>query len=232
MCNVLPDGNTSAYGIQLADNLSKELADSEYKLQVVDRSLLQSFLAKYRIPAQSIKGSVTDLIEEDLGPKFLIFGTVEKFENGLGRLTIQMMDVRSKDRDGYKLDVNLGPLKAGENLEPIDPFPSLPPIVYTANGEIVHRSGVRGITPPRCTQMPNPPYSDEARKLKYNGSVTVEAVVNPQGEFENMRVVYGLIAGLNETTLATMKAWRCNPALKDNKPIPLLVRFTVEFRLY
>ncbi len=51
----LPDGNTSAFGIQLADELSTELASKEYNLEVIDRTLLQGFLAKDRIPSQSIK---------------------------------------------------------------------------------------------------------------------------------------------------------------------------------
>ncbi len=42
---VFPDGNTSIYGMWLADTLSGELTSQEYKLRVIDRSLLQNFLA-------------------------------------------------------------------------------------------------------------------------------------------------------------------------------------------
>jgi protein TonB len=80
--------------------------------------------------------------------------------------------------------------------------------------------------------MPNPPYSEGARKLKLRGSVTAEAVINTQGQLENMRIVHGLMGGLNETTLTTMRSWWCHPALKDEKPVPVLVQFTVGFRLY
>jgi TonB family protein len=80
--------------------------------------------------------------------------------------------------------------------------------------------------------MPNPPYSEGARKLRLRGSVTAEAVINTQGKLENMRIVYGLMGGLNETTLSTLRSWRCHPALKDEKPVPFLVPFTVSFQLY
>jgi TolB-like protein len=86
----LPDGKTSAYGIQLADKLSTELARKEYKLNVIDRAHLQSFLAKYRIPAESVKRTVIRSIAEELDPRFMVFGTTEKFENGLGRLSSQV----------------------------------------------------------------------------------------------------------------------------------------------
>jgi len=227
----LPDGNTSAFGIQLADKLSTELASKEYNLEVIDRTLLQGFLATDRIPSTSIKRTVIHSIAEELRPRFMVFGTIEKFENGLGRLSSQLIDVTSKDWDGCNVNVNLGPLSSGESFEPIDPFPPLPAITSSVSGEKLQRGGVDGATSPSCFYMPNPPYSEGARKLKLSGSVTVEAVVNTKGELENMRIVHGMIGGLNETTLSTMRSWRCNPALKDDKPVPVPVQFTVTFRL-
>ena len=49
---VLPDGQGCAYGRQLADELSAELAKQEPKNQLVDRSALQLYLEKERIPSQ------------------------------------------------------------------------------------------------------------------------------------------------------------------------------------
>jgi hypothetical protein len=46
----LPDGNTSAYGMEVADQLSSTLAGKEYQLKVIDRALLQSFLARMASP--------------------------------------------------------------------------------------------------------------------------------------------------------------------------------------
>jgi TonB family protein len=236
-CNILvmnftlPDGNTSAFGIQLADKPSTELANKDYNLKVIDRALLQGFLAKDRIPSQSIKRTVIHSIAEELDPRFMVFGTIEKFENGLGRLSSQVIDVTSKDWDGYHVNANLGPLSSGESFEPIDPFPPLPPIMSSASGEKLQRAGVDGAISSSCFYMPNPPYSEGARKLKLSGSVTVEAVVNTKGELENARIVHGMIGGVNETTLSTMRSWRCHPALKDDKPVPVLVQFTVRFQL-
>ena len=83
---------------------------------------------------------------------------------------------------------------------------------------------------PSCTYRPNPPFSEEARKLQLGGKVDVEAVINSQGGLENFRIVHGLLGGLNETTIATMRSWRSHPALKDGKPDPVLVQSTVDFR--
>jgi TonB family protein len=80
--------------------------------------------------------------------------------------------------------------------------------------------------------MPNPSYSERARKYKANGPLEAEAIVNSDGKLESIRIVRGLPFGLNENTIAAMRTWRCNPAHKDGKPVPTLVQFEVNFRLY
>ena len=228
----LPDGNTSTYGMQLADTLSLELKSKEYKLRVIDRSLLQSFLAKERVPAQPDHLAVINWISDALDARFIVFGRTEKSDNGLVNLSSRLIDTASKDRNGYNVNVNLGPLTSGENFEPAEPFAPLPPITTSSSGEKVERAGVNGTTVPICTYMPNPPFSDGARKLKINGTVTAEAVINSQGNLENIRIVRGLPGGLNESTITTIRSWLCHPALKDGKAVPALVPFTVTFRWY
>jgi len=228
----LPDGNTSAYGLRLSDTFACELTSKEYKLKVIDRSLLQSFLAKERVPAESEHRTVIHWLAEEFDARFIVFGTTEKADKGVVSLSSQLIDTESEEWRVYGALVNLGPPNSAEDLAPVDPSGPLPPITTSSSGEKVERVGVNGTTLPSCTYMPNPPYSEGARKLKLSGSVTVEAVINSQGQLENVRVVRGLPGGVNETTIATLRTWRCHPALKDGKPVPVLVPFTVNFRLY
>jgi hypothetical protein len=73
--------------------------------------------------------------------------------------------------------------------------------------------------------MPNPPYSKEALRSKVIGTVYAEAIINS-------RTITGLPVDLNETTIAAMKTWRCEPAQKDGKPVPTIVAFQTTFRMY
>jgi len=75
---VLPDGNTSPYGMQLADELSKELAGQNNKIQVLDRGLLQDLLTKDRVPAKSINEGVARSIAVALNATFVVLGTTKK----------------------------------------------------------------------------------------------------------------------------------------------------------
>jgi len=229
---IFPDGNTSVYGMRLADTLSRELTSKGYKLRVIDRSLLQNFLAKERVPAEPDHRAVIHWISDALDAKFVVFGTTERVDNGFVRLSSQLVDTDSKEWRVYTALVNLGPLNSGESLEPVDPFGPLPEITTSFSGETVEREGVNGTTIPSCTYAPVPPYSEGAGKLKIIGTVTVEAIINSQGKLENIRIVRGLPGGLNETTIAAMRSWRCGPALKNGKPVPVLVPITITFRLY
>lgn len=228
----LPDGNTSTYGVQQADTLSRDLTSKEYKLRVTDRLRLQTFLDKERVPAQSEHRAVIRWISDELDTRFIVFGTTEKMDNDLVVLSSQLIDTESKEWCVFSAIVNLGPLGSTKDLASREPLVPLPQITTSLSGEKLERAGVDGTTLPHCTYMPNPPYSEGARKLKLNGPVTAEAVINSQGELENVRIVRGLPGGLNETTTATLRTWRCHPALKDGKPVPVLVPFTVNFRMY
>lgn len=229
---IFPDGNTSAYGMELADTVSRELATREYKLRVIDRSLLQSFLAKERVPAEPDYRAVIHWISEELDARFVVFGKMERLENGFVRLSSQLVDTDSKEWRINSATVYLVPVTSGASLEPVDPFGALPEIRTSLSGETVERAGDNGTAIPTCTYMPNPPYSDGARKLKLSGTVTAEAVINSEGKLESIRIVRGMPGGLNETTIAAMRTWRCHPVLKDGKPVPVLVPFTTTFRLY
>ena len=97
----------------------------------------------------------------------------------------------------------------------------------------VFRAGVNGVGSPTCFYMPNPPYSEEARKAKYSGVVLVEAVITVDGQVTHPRVIRSPGLGLDDSTVQTMRTWRCKAATGPaGKPVPTLVSFEVNFRLY
>jgi len=94
-------------------------------------------------------------------------------------------------------------------------------------------AGVNGVGMPSCFYMPNPPYSEEARKAKYSGIVLVEAIVNLDGHLSNLKLIKSPGLGLDENTINTLKTWRCKAATgASGKPVPTIVTFEVNFRLY
>lgn len=89
-----------------------------------------------------------------------------------------------------------------------------------------------GVTPPEVIFNPDPDYSDEARKAKYQGVVVLNVIVGPDGRVHNPSIVRPLGMGLDEKALEKIMVWKFKPATKDNKPVAVQVQVEVSFNLY
>ena len=89
-----------------------------------------------------------------------------------------------------------------------------------------------GVSAPRLVYQPEPEYSEEARKAKYQGTVVIECTVGPDGRVRDMHITRSLGMGLDEKALEALKLWKFEPARKDNQPVAVLVSVEVNFRLY
>jgi len=89
-----------------------------------------------------------------------------------------------------------------------------------------------GVSAPRAIYDPEPEYSEEARKAKYQGTVVLWVVVGPDGRVREIRVSRSLGMGLDEKAMEAVRQWRFEPARKDGQPVPVQVSIEVNFRLY
>jgi TonB family protein len=89
-----------------------------------------------------------------------------------------------------------------------------------------------GVSAPRVVYDPDPEYSEEARKAKYQGTVTLWLVVSAEGKPYDIRVQRSLGMGLDEKAIEAVKQWRFEPARKDGHPVPVMINVEVNFRLY
>ncbi len=89
-----------------------------------------------------------------------------------------------------------------------------------------------GVSAPRAIYDPDPEYSDEARKAKYQGVVILYVVIGPDGTTRDVRIAKSLGMGLDEKAIEAVKRWRFEPARKDGQPVAVGVNVEVTFRLY
>jgi periplasmic protein TonB len=97
-------------------------------------------------------------------------------------------------------------------------------------GGIFHVGG--GVSPPRAIYSPEPEFSEEARKAKYQGVCTLGLVVGIDGRATNIRVLSSLGMGLDEKAIEAVKNWKFEPAMKDGHPVPVEIALEVDFHLY
>lgn len=89
-----------------------------------------------------------------------------------------------------------------------------------------------GVSAPRTLYAPDPEYSEEARKAKYQGTVVLWMVVGADGRPRDIRVARTLGMGLDEKALEAVRTWRFEPARKDGQPVAVQINVEVIFRLY
>ncbi len=97
-------------------------------------------------------------------------------------------------------------------------------------GGIFHVGG--GVSPPRQIYAPEPEFSEEARKAKYQGVCTLGLIVGADGRPSNIRVLSSLGMGLDEKAIEAVKNWRFEPAMKDGHPVRVEIAVEVDFHLY
>ena len=88
------------------------------------------------------------------------------------------------------------------------------------------------VTPPVLIWHPSPDYTEEARKAKVNGNVTVSLIVNNAGIPLNVHVTKGVGLGLDEKAVEAVKRYRFKPASENGKPVPVYMNIEVNFEIF
>jgi protein TonB len=89
-----------------------------------------------------------------------------------------------------------------------------------------------GVSAPKPIYAPEPEYSEEGRKAKYQGVVVVNCIVGADGKPKNLRVIRSLGLGLDEKALEAVTTWRFEPGKKDGVNVPVIINVEVSFNLY
>jgi protein TonB len=89
-----------------------------------------------------------------------------------------------------------------------------------------------GVLAPKVLEQPDPEYSEEARKAKFQGEVVLWLIVGADGRPRDIRVQRGVGMGLDQKAMEAVQRWKFEPATKDGKPVAVQISVEVNFRLY
>jgi protein TonB len=94
------------------------------------------------------------------------------------------------------------------------------------------RPGTGGVGYTSCLYCPEPQYSEDARKAKFQGIVVLQVIIQPDGHATNIQVVKGAGLGLDEKAIEAVRTWRFKPAVGPNgTPVATITPIEVNFRL-
>jgi protein TonB len=88
-----------------------------------------------------------------------------------------------------------------------------------------------GVSAPTLLFSPEPEYSEEARKAKFQGTVRLALVVDANGNPTQIKVITPLGLGLDQKAIEAVQKWKFKPGTKDGKPVAVQASVEVNFRL-
>jgi TonB family protein len=88
-----------------------------------------------------------------------------------------------------------------------------------------------GVVAPATTYKLDPSYSEEARLLKWSGTVRFSVVVDASGRARSIQLVKALGFGLDEKAMEALQKWVFRPGTKDGSPVNVAAQIDIFFRL-
>jgi TonB family protein len=88
-----------------------------------------------------------------------------------------------------------------------------------------------GVSQPAVIFKVDPEYSEEARKAKYSGTVTLAVIVDAEGKAREIHVVKSLGMGLDEKAIEAVEKWKFRPGMKGGQAVNVRATIEVNFRL-
>ena len=96
----------------------------------------------------------------------------------------------------------------------------------------IYPAGQKGVSVPEVIYSPEPSFSEEARKAKFQGVVLLLVVVGKDGRPYNVHVGQSLGMGLDEKAIEAVRNWRFRPASLNGHPVATQIAVQVDFHLY
>lgn len=226
----LASGFTSQLGMQIADQVSTELASHQNAIKIVDRFRLQTFLDQERILSALFNNEkAVCWLAKELGANTVLRGTTEN-RGGPLRVQASLLSCQ-KNKTGPVEEFSVSDSVSQNALTPTDGFSKTLPPSESSSIPLVLRAGVGGVTSPTCLHCPNPDYTDPAREVKFNGAVLLDVTVSAEGSAIEAKVSRGVPFGLNEEAIKTIRNWQFKPATQEGNPVTCRVMIEVTFHL-
>ena len=221
-----PDEKLTGLGQTLAEKFSTALSKSSDQFSVASRGQIPNSLTKTGVPPSAFN---------DIGIALWVAGEFKVESVVVGKLTVdgdrlgiavECYRVDSgKWINGFKTTSTISAEMRDLISKAVEyPTPTIDPTIPV--------SGKSGYTYPSCVECPAAHYDGHAAPSRYQGTVTLSAVIDADGRTEDIVVLKALPYGLTARAIEAVKSWKFKPAL-DPRGNPAAVRqvISVTFHL-
>jgi periplasmic protein TonB len=89
-----------------------------------------------------------------------------------------------------------------------------------------------GVTAPQVIHSVEPEFTDQARRANYQGTVSIELIVDTQGYPQDLRITRHLGMGLDQKALEAVRQYKFRPSMYQGHPVAVQMVIDVDFRLH
>ena len=89
-----------------------------------------------------------------------------------------------------------------------------------------------GVSAPQVLHAVEPEFTDDARRANYQGNVSVQLIVDSEGNPQNVRLVNHLGMGLDQKAIEAVKQYRFRPAMYQGHSVAVQIVIDVDFHLH
>jgi len=220
-----PDGTYTALGQALAENFSAALSKSSDKFSVAAREQISNSLAKTGVPPSDFNDvGIVLWVAGEFKVESVVVGKITVDGDRLG-ISVECYRVDSgKWINGFKTTSTISAEMRDLMSKVVEyPTPTIDPTIPV--------SGKSGYTYPSCVECPSAHYDGHAAPHRFQGTVTLSAVINADGRTEDVVVLKALPYGLTAKAIETVKSWKFRPA-RDAHGNPAAVRQVIEITFH
>jgi hypothetical protein len=219
---ILPGGQTSSFGMKMADAFCSQFSKTERPFLVVERAEYRSFLQKERlVPKLQHDEAVARWLARQLNANAVLIGETTRVGPGKIEVKARLLSVDVKNPLFVAAQSVLHVDDIVVDLYPTEALASLPALPDMIDGQALHRGVIPGAVAPACPRIPFSPRTEAAEAAHFRGLILVDTVMGVKGRFEVIRIFHGAPYGLNEPTLRAVQAWRCKPGTLNGKAVPM-----------
>ncbi|HWE85136.1 MAG TPA: energy transducer TonB [Terracidiphilus sp.] len=89
-----------------------------------------------------------------------------------------------------------------------------------------------GVSAPVVIRSVQPEFTEDARQANFQGSASLELIVDQQGNPQNIRIVRRLGMGLDEKAVEAARQYKFRPAMFQGHPVAVQIIVDVDFHLH
>jgi periplasmic protein TonB len=89
-----------------------------------------------------------------------------------------------------------------------------------------------GVSAPQVIHSVQPEFTEDARRANYEGTVSIQLIVDSQGVPQDVRVTRHLGMGLDQKAIDAVRQYRFRPAMYQGHPVSVQMAIEVDFHLH